>query len=87
MANIPPIKKNISSFLLGEEGKISKQSLIKIGAFLGTAAISSALLVKSSLATHTNDLDVNEASPGSSITAEHSHHSSHSSGGGGGGGM
>ncbi|MCK5283528.1 MAG: hypothetical protein KAK00_09060 [Nanoarchaeota archaeon] len=35
---IPKIKKTIKSFLLSEEGKISKESVLKIGAFLAAAA-------------------------------------------------
>jgi hypothetical protein len=38
-SKIPKIKKKISSYLLSEEGKISKQALLTMGAFLGGAAI------------------------------------------------
>jgi len=41
----PEIKKTISSFLLSEEGKISKQNILKIGVFL--AAASAALSLSS----------------------------------------
>ncbi|MFH1641597.1 MAG: hypothetical protein ABIC04_01725 [Nanoarchaeota archaeon] len=36
---IPKIKKKISNYLLSEEGKISKQALLTMGAFLGGAAL------------------------------------------------
>lgn len=39
---IPRIKKRINAFLVGEEGKISKQSLLAIGTALGTVALSNA---------------------------------------------
>ena len=41
---LPKIKKRISNFLASEEGKISKQSLLTIGAFLGTASIGTAIM-------------------------------------------
>jgi hypothetical protein len=34
MSILPRIKSTISSFLLGEEGKITKQSVLAIGSFL-----------------------------------------------------
>ena len=42
---IPKIKKTVKSFLLGEEGKISRQSILKTGVFL---AVASAALVANS---------------------------------------
>lgn len=42
-AKIPQIKKTISSFLLSEEGKITKQSILSMGLFLGSVAITTAL--------------------------------------------
>ena len=41
-SSIPKVKKAISSFLLGEEGKISKQSILSMGLFLGTVALATA---------------------------------------------
>ena len=37
MAKIPQIKKKIQSFLVEEEGKISKESLLKTGIFFTLA--------------------------------------------------
>ena len=34
MVDLPKIKKKVNAFLVGEEGKISKESLIKTGALL-----------------------------------------------------
>lgn len=65
-------KKKISSFLVGEEGRISKQSLLKAGILVGTlgVAIPSASAVDSlSLGSYS----------GGSATATHSSHSSHGS--------
>jgi len=36
---LPKLKKRISDFVLSEEGKISKHSLVAMGAFLGSAAM------------------------------------------------
>jgi len=43
---IPKIKKKISDYLLSEEGKISKQALLTMGAILGGASIAATLLAK-----------------------------------------
>ena len=36
---IPKIKKMVNAFLVGQEGKISKQSIIKAGLLLGTMGL------------------------------------------------
>jgi hypothetical protein len=41
--DIPQIRRRISHFISGEEGKVSKQSLLSMGAFLGSVAIASSL--------------------------------------------
>ena len=51
--DIPQIKKRIGAFLLGEEGKISKQSLLKTGIVIGSLAVATTLAAKSTLA-HSN---------------------------------
>ena len=43
MVKLPKLKRNIKGFLIGEEGKISKQALMKIGFFLTTGAIGTSL--------------------------------------------
>jgi hypothetical protein len=40
----PQVKKRITDFICGEEGRISKQSLISVGAYLGSGIIASSLL-------------------------------------------
>ncbi len=50
MVKLPEIKKKVSSFLRSEEGKISKQSLLAMGAFLSTAAFSFLALAKAAKA-------------------------------------
>ena len=72
-SKIPKIKKKIYAFLVGEEGKISKQSLLKAGIVLGTLGILSG---KFCSATDTLSLGTYD---GSSATATHTSHSSHSS--------
>jgi len=51
---LPKIKKRISDFLINEEGRMSKQSLISMGAFLGGAALGSVLASKSTEAQHSS---------------------------------
>lgn len=43
MSILPRIKSTISSFLLGEEGKITKQSVLAIGSFLLGSAVAVSL--------------------------------------------
>lgn len=40
---IPKVPKKVSAYLLGEDGKISKQSIMALGSFLGSVAIGSIL--------------------------------------------
>ena len=51
---IPKIKKKINAFLVGEEGKISKQSLLKVGAMLGGAALGTVLSARKAYAGHSS---------------------------------
>lgn len=76
---LPKLKKRITSFLVGEEGKISKQSLLSLGAFIGTGVLGGILAAKDASAQtyHTNSLSLSYS--GGTATATHGHHSSHSS--------
>lgn len=76
---IPQIKKKINAFLVGEEGKISKASLLKGGVILSLIALSPILSSKAASAqtSHSNDLSLNYQS--GSATGVHNHHGSHSS--------
>lgn len=56
---LPEIKKKISSYLSLEDGKISKEAVIAVGAFVTSAAISTALLTKNAAASHDNVVDIN----------------------------
>lgn len=78
-SKIPKIKKKISTFLLSEEGKISKQSLLTMGVLLGGAAIGVSLNAKQVSAgiSHGNSLSLGYS--GSTATATHTHHANHSS--------
>ena len=69
-SRIPKLKKKFSAFLVGEEGKISKNSLLKIGGVL--TGLSSAAMVAGA---DTNELQLGY--DGSTATATHENHSSH----------
>lgn len=69
---IPEIRKKITSFLLSEEGKISKQSLLSLGSFLSAVVIGGVLATKQAAAQHTNVLDVGYS--GGVATGTHSHY-------------
>ena len=71
-SKIPRLKKKIGAFLVGEEGKISKNSLLKIGGVL--TGLSSVALVSG--ADITNELQLRYTDP--TATATHENHSSHS---------
>lgn len=77
--DLPVMKKKISDYIMGEEGRISKQSLMAMGAFLGSAALGSILFSDDVAAqeTHINSLTLGYS--GGNATATHSHHASHSS--------
>jgi len=77
-SKIPKIRKELSAFLVGEEGKISKQSILTIGAFL----------TMSSLFIKQTESNVGAAglsgawtagTYGGSVVGSHSHHASHTS--------
>ena len=83
MAKVPEIKKKVSSYLLNEDGKISKQSLVAIGSLVTGAAIS---LMSRDAAAHSNyvshdanSLSVRYAPTDATVTGNHGHHSSHHS--------
>ena len=71
---LPKIKTKITSFLVGEEGKISKQSLLSLGSFISAAVIGGILATKEAAAQPTNDLTVSYAD--GTATGTHAHHSS-----------
>jgi hypothetical protein len=69
---IPKIKKKVNAFLVGEEGKISKEAILKAGIISGGIAVS-LLFVQGVQATHDNQTT-------HSNTWVPSHDSSHSNG-------
>ena len=76
---IPQIKKKINAFLVGEEGKISKKSLLKAGLVAGMIGMTAGL-VQGVDAAHTNNLSLGPYNPGTgATTATHAHHSVHAS--------
>lgn len=81
MEDLPKIKKRVNAFLVGEEGKISKKNVIKLGVVLGSVA-ASGLFAKNVHAghsnwTHGNELSVSYSHPEG--TGDHQHHANHSS--------
>lgn len=89
MTSLPQLKKKVSSFLTKEDGKISKEKLIKTGVIIGALAVASATVAaghssRPAFNTHTNQMSISgETTPGTA-TGIHSHniqttpHSSHS---------
>ena len=79
---IPEIKKNINAFLVGEDGKISKQSVIKAGVLLGAISLGTVQTVIASHASttpHSNTLgSITYDSSAGSAEMSHTHHTSHS---------
>jgi|SRR3989344_7404811 len=77
-SKIPKIKKKVNAFLVGEEGKISKHSLLKGAVTAGIISAGTLLASKGALAqqSHSNTLSVSYASP--TATGTHAHHASHS---------
>ena len=83
MVNIPKLKKKVHAFLIGEEGKISKESLLKAGTILGIIAISGTLNVNDTTAsTHSDSLNhangLSLSASETSTTGTHNHHANHS---------
>jgi hypothetical protein len=78
---LPEIKKKVNAFLVGEEGKISKKSLMKAGAFIGALSIGSTALTNTAYAqyTHSNNLSAGFDTTSFTLTGSHTHHGSHSS--------
>ena len=83
MIKIPKLKKKVSSFLTKEDGKISKEKLIKAGVLLSAVAIASLKSVEADYV-HKNNLTLSHS--GTTVTGSHDNHSSHSSSGHGSGG-
>lgn len=81
MAKLPKLKKKINAFMVGEEGRISKESLIKAGTFITFAALSATIGSSRVEAgnVHSNSLGSNYNDHTMTGTGSHSHHASHSS--------
>jgi hypothetical protein len=54
LIRVPVFKKKIVSFLRKEDGRISKENLVKAGALVAVFSLSSALSAKNVLASHDN---------------------------------
>jgi hypothetical protein len=79
MVDIPKIKKKINAFLIGEEGKISKEALLKTGMVVTAFAVGSAIAASDAAAAanrHTNNLRT-ENYGDEAIRGVHGHHASH----------
>ncbi len=76
MVDIPKIKRKIIDFLSKEDGKISKDALLKAGLLAGATIFASAMA--GAQTAHSNTLNApSYSSPTASVS--HSHHASHSS--------
>lgn len=71
-SKVPLLKKKVKAFLVGEEGKISKRSLLKIGGTL--TGLSSLALIGAA-----NVDEVHLSYAGAKATASHENHASHAS--------
>ena len=67
------LEKKLSAFLLGEEGKITKQSVISVGALVGTSA-----LLGGMAEAHTSSITSNYEPTNYMVTGSHGSHSAHS---------
>jgi len=74
---LPKLKKRITGFLLSEEGRMPKQSLLTLGSFLSVAVIGGVIASKETAANHTNDISISYG--GNQASGQHSHHASHGS--------
>ena len=72
MIKIPKLKKKVSSFLTKEDGKISKEKLVKTGVLLSAGAIASLKSVEAGY-THTNELSLSYEDP--TVTGSHNEYS------------
>ena len=83
MSKIPKLKKKISAFLTKEDGKISKENLVKVGILLSTAALASLESVNAGCPPstagkhydHCNELSIGYTSPSATGTHNHGHSS------------
>ncbi|MFY9401859.1 MAG: His-Xaa-Ser repeat protein HxsA4 [Candidatus Omnitrophota bacterium] len=77
--SLPGIKKDIKNFLLSEEGKVSKNNMIKIG--MGLAVLGSMMGLSSSTASadHSSAFFNNPDRGGHASHGSHGSHGSHSS--------
>lgn len=73
--DLPKIKKSIKSYLKNEDGKISKQALIAMGAFLGTSAIAGIKDAVSHGNSHTNNVYLQIVDQ--QAMGNHTHHASY----------
>ena len=70
--NIPSLKRNISSYIKGERGQISKHKMVAMGAFLATLALLELLPESVASSSHENSVDL-EWEDGD-LLPRHSHH-------------
>lgn len=86
VSKIPIIKKRMHAFLVGEEGKISKQALLTVGVLLGSAAVSTILssddvAAHSHHSSHSNALNMAYSGSTHIASGTHTSHSDHTNGG------
>lgn len=73
---IPKVKKSIKTYINNEDGKISKQALIAMGAMVGASALSG--LAKDAVAhgnSHSNNINLKIVD--NVVHGQHTHHASY----------
>jgi hypothetical protein len=76
---LPKVKKKLSAFISSEQGSVSKQSLLTIGTFVGTAAIAGVMAARNIRANQLTIQFVGWEGGQFIIRGHHAHHASHSS--------
>jgi len=86
LRGIPRLKKDISTFVLSEEGKMSKKNALAIGTFVASSMMASALMAETVEAgqyiitnkhIHTNSSGMAWDHASESVLAEHTNHTNH----------
>ena len=74
--SIPTLKKDIAYYINSEEGRITKESLINIGKYLGGAALAAAIQASlvSGAIVHDNNLTMKYGQQ--KVIGSHAHHAS-----------
>ncbi len=78
MLKLPELKKKIASFLTKEDGKITKEGILKTGLVLAAVALTS-LKTANAGSVHSSSLSMNFDANSKSAVGTHGSHTSHTS--------